>query len=166
MPAYAISQDEVKALATQIAEGVVKLIAVDYYWGAPVPGRYDTDFLRIWAVAQSDGSAGKVFLQGAGVNNDWSINTELQFQKTIKDSYGLFYLELGYQYEFPTQFVIRFDAGDGNQYYDNNGGYGRNYHLVPYHYRGVSAISGSDAIFLLPAISPVQLYWKTVRREA
>jgi hypothetical protein len=163
---YAISQNDVEALAAQTAQGIVKLIAVDYNWGPPVGGRYDEDFLKIWAVSQGDSTSGKVYLQGAK-NGDWSINIPLAFQKMIPIAsqhlnYGLYFLELGSQYQFPTQFVIRFDTNDGKSYYDNNGGCGSNYKLTPYQSRGVSVISSPDALFALSDITPIKLYTKTL----
>lgn len=165
MSVYALSQNDVEALAAQTAQGMVHLIAVDYNWGPPIPGRFDTDFLRIWAVAQGDGSTGAVFLQGAQ-QGKWSINTRLGFQRVLSaptqspSTYGLYFLELGSSYGFPDEFVIRFDK-DGTSYYDDNGGFGHNYHLVPNQGHGASAIAGAEAIFALPDISPTRLFSKS-----
>lgn len=167
---YAISQNDVEALAVQTAQGIVKLIAVDYNWGPPVGGRYDEDFLRIWAVSQGDSTSGKVYLQGSK-NGDWSINIPLAFQKMIPIAsqhlnYGLYFLELGSQYQFPTQFVIRFDTNDGKSYYDNNGGCGSNYKLTPYQSKGATAISGPDSLFTFSDITPIKLYTKSLPNKS
>lgn len=167
MAAYAMSQNEVEALADQVRTESVKLLALDCNWGPPISGRFDEDFLRIWVIALGDASSGRVFLQGAEnrwhgnrLEKDWSIDKRFEFQKYIGAAgvLGLYYLET---VSIPAEFVIRYEAGDGHVHYDNNGGFGRNYHLGQYGGRAASVITGPDALFVLRDITAVTLFWKS-----
>lgn len=166
---HAISQIEVEALAAQVRAESVKLLALDCNWGPPISGRFDEDFLRMWVIAVGDASSGRVSLQGAenrwradspNPYKEWSIDRRFEFQKYIgaEVGVGLYHLETG---TIPAEFVIRYEVGDGQVHYDNNGGFGRNYRLEQYGGRAASVIAGSNALFLLRDITPVTLFWKS-----
>jgi hypothetical protein len=140
----------------------VGLVALDCNWGPPVSGRFDTDFLQVWAAAATSLKPKRVSLRGARDNSEWNIEVDLNPVSTEGEMH-LFFAALGSQYEFPNQFVIRMESEDGSVFYDNNGGYGVNYRLVAYHGRMTSAVVGdgaktgpgapNGAIWLLPKFS-------------
>jgi hypothetical protein len=144
----------------------VYLVALDCNWGPPVSGRFDHDFLRVWAAAEVGLKPKKVSLLGARDHPDWDIEVDLDPVSTV-GTWQLFFLSLGSQFEFPDRFVIRMEGEDGAVYYDNNGGPGVDYRLVPYKGRMTSAIIGDaaktgpgapyGAIWLLPKFTPYVL---------
>ena len=159
MSIYALTQDDAISLARQVPVDGVLLLAVDYNWGPPISGRFDTDYLNVWA-AVSGQPSGSLFLQGQGVDGAWDL--ELPFQPVGQvqgegsGTVTVFSLQAGEQSQFPQQFVLRFDFADGSSIYDNNGG--RNYALVPYQGRGASGVSTTEAIFVLNGITPYRLF--------
>jgi hypothetical protein len=143
----------------------VHLVAVDYNWGPPVSGRFDTDFIQIWAVVQKDVQPRSVRLlklnrQVGQSPPDWSNQLEFERVEDCK-TYQL------YLFNDPrglsTEFVIELETTDGQRYYDNNGGYGVNYRLAAYSGRGTTAVASSEAIYNLKGIASVSLFWKNYR---
>ena len=144
----------------------VCLVALDCNWGPPVSGRFDTDFLQVWAAAATSLKPKRVSLLGARDDSEWNIEVDLNLVSTEGEMH-LFFAALGSQYEFPNQFVIRMESEDGSVFYDNNGGHGVDYRLVPYGGRMTSAVVGDGAktgpgapigaIWLLPMFTPYKL---------
>ncbi len=140
----------------------VCLVALDCNWGPPVSGRFDTDFLQVWAAAASSLKPKRVSLVGARDDSEWNIEVDLDPVST-EGEMQLYFAALNSQYEFPNQFVIRMESEDGCLFYDNNGGHEVNYRLVAYSGRMTSAIVGDrartgpgaphGAIWLLPQFS-------------
>jgi hypothetical protein len=159
MSIYALTQDDALSLARQLPVDGVRLLALDYNWGPPISGRFDTDYLNVWA-GVSGQPEGTLFLQGQGVNGSWDVELPFQPVGIVPGQGGaavtVYSLAVGSQYQFPQQFVLRFDLAGGGSIYDNNGG--RNYALVPYLGRGASAVSTAEAIFALSGITPYRLY--------
>jgi hypothetical protein len=141
----------------------VCLVALDCNWGPPVSGRFDTDFLQVWAAAAIRLKPKRVSLVGARDDSKWNIEVDLDPVLTV-GGMQLCFAALGSQHEFPNQFVIRMESEDGSVFYDNNGGDGVNYRLVAYHGRMTSAVVGdgaktgpgapNGAIWLLPKFTP------------
>jgi hypothetical protein len=168
MAIYSLTSDQVIALAQQIARGDVRFIAIDYNWGPPRSGRFDTDWMHLWAVTNTARGRGILYLQGKGTGreNEWYINAPFTFIVNITNipyqlhgvEYSLYHLELRSQYDFPVEFVLRFDADDGSTYYDNNNC--QNYKILnPWNGRGLSAIGTDKAIFYVGDILPCRLFW-------
>lgn len=159
MSIYALSGSDATSLAQQIPVDGVRLLGVDYNWGAPVSGRFDTDYLNVWAGVSGQPS-GSLFLQGQGVNGSWDLELPFEVQGPVQGEGSavvtVYSLSVGNQNQFPQQFVLRFDFSDGGSIYDNNGW--RNYALVPYGGRGASGVSTPQAIFQLGGITPYRLY--------
>ncbi|MGK3958974.1 hypothetical protein WMF38_38695 [Sorangium sp. So ce118] len=153
----ALTQDHALSLARQRPLASVELVAVDYNWGPPISGRYDSDYLNLWAVVGGD-MEGTLYLQGQEMDGEWSINAPFKFIQTVQghDSLLRFHaLKLESMSQFPREFVLRFDGRNGHVTYDNNRG--SNYRLEPYLRRGASAIATSKAIFVLNGITRYQL---------
>jgi hypothetical protein len=164
MAVYALTDDQVVALAKQKARGDIRFIAIDYNWGPPVSGRFDTDWMRLWAVTKATLAGGILYLQGTKSANKWDINAAFTSIADITNKnntqYCLYHLELSGQYEFPVEFVLRFDANDGSIYYDNNNH--QNYKILnAYQGRGLSALGTDKAIFDFDGILPCHLFWPT-----
>lgn len=159
MSIYALTQDDALSLARQIPVDGVRLLAVDCNWGPPVSGRFDTDYLNVWA-AVSGQPEGTLFLQGQRVGGSWDLELPFQpvgpVQAEGSATVTVYSLTVGSQSQFPQQCVLRFDMTDGGSIYDNNGGH--NYALVPYQGRGASGVSTTEAIFVLSGISPYTLF--------
>jgi hypothetical protein len=144
----------------------VCLVALDCNWGPPVSGRFDNDFLQIWAAADTRLKPKRVSLLGARDNSGWTIKVDFASVSTMGNM-ELFFASLGSQYQFPNQFVIRMEDEGGSTFYDNNGGYGVNYRLVAYQGRMTTAVIGdpektgpgapNGAIWLLPKFTPYVL---------
>lgn len=138
----------------------VALVAVDYNWGAPVSGRFDSDFLQIWAAARIDLHPRPPKLVGNydrfGPSVNWS--DKYAFER-VRDcgTHALYFLNNALA--LGTEFVIMIEAEDGCVYYDNNGGYGVNYRLSPYGGRGTTAVNSGEAIVQLNGIVPIKLLW-------
>jgi hypothetical protein len=131
----------------------VMLAAVDGNWGAPVSGRADTDFLNIWVIAKAD-SSGKVYVYGARSGN-WNISAAMTYQEDLGDGYGLFKFTALSQYQFPDEFIIRFDINSNESAYDNNNA--ANYKITAYHgYFASVRVSGKYIIDLgdIRAVNP------------
>jgi hypothetical protein len=159
MSVYALTQADVQALAMQIPVDGVQLLGVDYNWGPPVSGRFDTDYLTVLA-GVSGGLAGTLYLQGQGVDGSWDLELPFEEAGMVRGSgqnveVMAYTLSVGQQSQFPQQFVLRYDVAGGPSLYDNNGG--RNYALVPYGGRGATAVSTPQAIFALNGITPYHL---------
>jgi hypothetical protein len=123
--------------------GPVLFVAIDYNWGPPVGGRFDEDFLQLWAAVKTEIGAKTVRLLGNyGLN--WTWVDDLQFQHVRDCGERQLYLLWGVGSRLPTEFVIKLEAADGQVYYDNNGG--SNYRLKQYGGRGTSAVAGEGAI--------------------
>jgi hypothetical protein len=130
----------------------VCLVALDCNWGPPVSGRFDTDFLQVWAAADTRLKPKRVCLVGARDNSGWNIKLDLAPVSTIRvntpvgeKEMELYFAALHSQHDFPNQFVIHMEDEGGSIYYDNNGGYGVNYRLVAYQGRMTSAVIGDPA---------------------
>lgn len=142
----------------------VRLVALDCNWGPPVSGRFDTDFLQVWAVAATRLKPKRVSLWGTRDGSGWTIDEELDRVST-EGEVDLFFADLGHP--FPTQFVIRMEGEDGSEFYDNNGGYGIDYRLTAYGGRMTSAVVGdgaktgpgapNGAVWLLPKFTRYKL---------
>jgi hypothetical protein len=132
---------------------IAAFLALDCNLGAPVGGRFDSDYFKVWAVG-SAGHEGKMVLQGArfGV---WNLEREF---KAVQEVSGrvLYELSLENQNEFPDEFVVRFDRTSGERVYDNNKF--NNYHLEKYSGHSLTAIPAGDILFDLGGILPVRLF--------
>ena len=125
----------------------VLLVAIDYNWGPPIPGRFDADFLQIWAAAKTSIGPKTVRLLGNyGPNDTWVDDLQLQHVKDCGER-QLYLLDQG-PAGLSSEFVIKLETTNGQVYYDNNGGV--NYRLVPYVGRGTSAVAGEGAIWSFP----------------
>ncbi|GHV07482.1 hypothetical protein AGMMS50229_14400 [Campylobacterota bacterium] len=156
-----LSDATVTALAKQKASSLfggsrkIALIAIDGNWGPPISGRFDSDFLNIWAAVPA-GNKGEVILQG-GRNGQWNIS--IPFQPLGKpEKISLYKLHLSVQGEFPDEFVIRLNCG-AETFYDNNDG--QNYRLTPYQRYFSSAAFNEQYILDFNSILPVVLYNKS-----
>lgn len=157
-----LSQNEAVALAKQqMCLNKTKLVAMDYNWGPPIGGRFDTDHMNFWAKVKTS-ETGKLYLQGMQYNLGWNINTPFTLvgnfvENNSSNEFSLYQLSLGSsQYAFPQEFVLRFDADNGNQYYDNNGG--NNYQISPSVGYGSSALCDDTIIFDLGEIIGYKMY--------
>lgn len=158
MSIYAITQEDAITLAQQVPVNGVQLLGLDCNWGPPVSGRFDTDYLNVWA-GVSGQTSGNLFLQGQGVGGSWDLELPFQVVGPVQGEGSavvtVYSLAVGSQYQFPQQFVLRFDMTGGGSLYDNNGW--RNYALVPYQGRGANAVSTPQAIFRLSGITSYTL---------
>ncbi len=152
------TQKDVEAIAVQMVAPLppVAVVAVQYNWGPPVPGRFEADFLEIWVAAAGE-RPGEVALHGAREGR-WGIEKELAFRSTVMGEEGplsLYCLTDGI--DMPDEFAIELLDREGGRHWDNNGGYGCNYRLTPYRGHGASVIVADQAICRLSAIEPVRL---------
>lgn len=165
MPVYALTKEQAIALAAQKGlrgEGV-GLTAIDYNWGPPVSGRFDSDWMHVWACWAGDPESGSMHLQGTQWDDDWALDSLFEIVGTVlhrrmSSALTLFHLDL--KGPFPTEFVLRFDHSDGRRLYDNNGN--DNYAIpvrVGYWGRGLSALATEDAIWDFGRIVPCTQYW-------
>lgn len=138
---------EVAAKILQMRVGVmpeVCQLAMDCNWGAPVSGRFDTDYCAIWAAAKCAKDA-KVYIYGRhGGSAAWDIKTEMIPEGELLNGYCLFKKELSSQFEFPEEYVILLEK-DGQPYYDNNAG--RNYYVKPYYGHTASFICDGSTFY-------------------
>ncbi len=163
-------QDVTDILKSLRSNPPVVLAALDCNWGAPVPGRFDTDFLNVWAAAATSIGPRRVTLYGTHSGSAWDVQADLERVSTV-GGMELYSVSLASQTEFPREFVIRAQGSDGTFYYDNNGGYGANYRLQPFHGRVTSAVRGDPAktgpgaprgaIWNLSHLTPCQLVART-----
>ena len=122
----------------------VLFVAIDYNWGPPISGRFDEDFLQVWAAAKTEIGAKTVRLLGNyGPNRTWV--DDLLFEHVRDCGKRQLYLLLRGYNPLPTEFVVKMEAADGQVYYDNNNG--SNYRLEPYKGRSTSAVAGEGAIW-------------------
>lgn len=136
----------------------VSLVALDYNWGPPVSGRFDTDFVQIWAAVKKElmPRAVKLLMCSHWQPEIW--RDDLCFRHICDcDEYGVYFIEITYPL---TEFVIKVETHDDREFYDNNGGFGLNYRLIPYSGRGTTAVAGDGAIRNFKTITPVQLLWR------
>ena len=158
MPVRALTGDDALTLAKQTVRGTVCLLAVEYNWGPPVSGRFDTDFLNVWAAVSAGVGAGSLFCRvGALTVSGPSTPFERTVARLGDADYGFFSLALQSQSLFPTDFVLRFESDNGETSYDNN--QGGNYHIEPWGGWGISAVRKDEAIFSLGQIVACKLFW-------
>lgn len=146
-----------KEVAIEIAKNIpktsekVRFVAIDYNWGPPIGHRTDTDFIQLWVVTTNKSKPKEVSLIGVYQNmKNWDVKHQLSFVTRIEDSdYDLYFLNLETS-RLPIEFVIKLECQDGSVHYDNNGGYGVNYKLLPYQGRYTSAHAGTDHIQIYP----------------
>lgn len=120
-------------------------IAMECNWGAPVSGRFDTDYLLLWAAAKCEKDA-KVYIYGRHTGTSaWNIKTELLPGDELINGYRLFKAEIHSQFEFPEEYVILMEK-DSQSYYDNNNQ--KNYYITPYAGCTSSFITGGDKIYV------------------
>ena len=140
------------------AKTPVAMVALDYNWGPPVSGRFDTDFVQIWAAARIDlhPRQVKLLLKYHWQPQNWS--EDLAFSHICdRDTHSLYFLGI----PFPiAEFVIKLETENSQFFYDNNGGYGCNYRLEPYSGRGTTAVAGDGAIWNFPTITQVRLLYR------
>ena len=112
MAVYALTSDQVVALAKQKARGDIRFIAIDYNWGPPVSGRFDTDWMRLWAVTKATLAGGILYLQGTKSANKWDINAAFTFIADIANKnntqYCLYHLELSGQIRVSCRICLTF----------------------------------------------------------
>ncbi len=161
MEKFTLTEANVTDLLAQIipAYAPVALVALDYNWGPPVSGRFDRDFLQMWAAARIDLRPRAVKLLGnyeqyRGGRRIWSDRLMFDYVKDC-DTHKLYLLSD--VDGLSSEFVIKLETEDGHIYYDNNGGYGVNYRIVPYQGRGTTAVAGEGAIWSLKGIVPISL---------
>ena len=158
MEIQALTTEEALALARQVAHAPVQLIAVEYNWGPPVSGRFDDDFLHLWAAAYASPPSA-VFLHGERSNGTWSIDLPLAklaaFGSATGAAYEFFGLSLRAQHDFPRQFVLRAERADGSVAYAKD--HGQNYRIQAHQGRGLSAIRKGRVIYDLGRIVPCHL---------
>jgi hypothetical protein len=136
----------------------VVLVALDYNWGPPVSGRFDTDFVQIWAAARQDLRPRELKLLMKPYSQPELWTEELTFKHVSNQTaHGLYFLELSFAV---LEFVIKLYTEDEQVFCDNNGGFGVNYRLTPYSGRGTTAVAGEGAIWNLKEITPVSLLWR------
>jgi hypothetical protein len=137
--AWRLEENEVELVASSHfrSDAVVSVISIVCNYGAPVSGRYDDDFLDIWVAADESLIPRSVTLYGCGtmyedpLHPNWRDIGEFAKSKTADingRAVGL------YHFSGPPvdEFVVRLADDRGNHYYDNNGGYGANYHIRRY----------------------------------
>jgi len=125
----------------------VRFVCIDYNWGPPVSGRADKDFLQIWASVEFDVDPDIVSLVGK-FNNEkpWNAFYTFDFVKEVDKTYKLYLLQV--EGRLPVEFVIKLLCTNGSTYFDNNGGYDRNYKMCPFQGRFTSAHAGIDHIHI------------------
>eukprot|EP01124_Arcella_intermedia_P010581 TRINITY_DN170_c0_g1_i2.p1 TRINITY_DN170_c0_g1~~TRINITY_DN170_c0_g1_i2.p1 ORF type:complete len:416 (-),score=78.37 TRINITY_DN170_c0_g1_i2:63-1277(-) len=123
----------------------IRFIAIDYHWGPPISGRFDTDFMQIWVAVASQTQPKSVQVHGrAHGESEWTVDLPLSFVKALSPAYDLYYLRT--EWGLPVEFVLKLVSQDGSVHYDNNGGYGQNYLLNRCGGRYTSAHVGHDHI--------------------
>ncbi len=162
MEKFTLNEANATDLIEQIIGGrtPVALVGLDYNWGPPVSGRCDQDFYQIWAAARIDLQPKSVRLLANydqyGCPQSWSDKRTFDFVKDC-GTHRLYFLSV--QSPF-SEFVIKLETEGGHVYYDNNGGFGVNYRIVPYSGRGTTAVAGNGAIWNLKGIVPISLLWR------
>jgi hypothetical protein len=136
--AWRLDESEVELLASSQfrAGAAVSVMSILCNWGAPVSGRFDSDFLDVWVAADESLSPRSVALYGRGgwpdsASSPWRDIGEFVKSKTadINGRAVALYHFSGLPVE---EFVVRLTDHRGDHHYDNNGGYGLNYRLRPY----------------------------------
>jgi hypothetical protein len=109
MSISALTQDDALSLARQIPVDGVRLLGVDYDWGPPVSGRFDTDYLNVWAGVSGQPS-GNLFLQGQRVDGSWDLELPFQIVGPVQGEgravVTMYSLSVGSQSHFPQQSVL------------------------------------------------------------
>jgi hypothetical protein len=135
---WRLEESEPELLASILfrPDAVVSVMSIACNWGPPVSGRFDTDYLDIWAVADESVKAASVVLYGRGEISDWSSPwrdiAEFTKAKTanVDGDWGSRTVGVYHFAGLPVEeFVVRLTDDQGRQYFDNNGGYGVNYRL-------------------------------------
>jgi hypothetical protein len=141
---WRLDQEENQRLASEPPyrwDGGVAVNSVVCNWGPPVSGRFDEDYLDIWVAADDSLKPSSVALYGRGQGsgfdpaepNSFGWRDVGEFVKiksvTIDGKTVGMYQFSGTPVE---EFVVRLVDHQGSHHYDNNGGYGVNYHLAPY----------------------------------
>ncbi len=152
------------ALAAQVNSATVKLVAMDYNWGPPISGRADSDSMNFWVKVKCE-EEGKLFLQGKTVSGGWDLDIEFKKvgsykEKNSSNKFTLYHLSMNAQYQFPEEFVIRFNTKTETEYYDNN--LSENYSISPFGGWGGSVICSKKAIFDLGEIRKYDMYFPTI----
>jgi hypothetical protein len=162
--AWRLDEDEVELVASSYfrSDAILSVISIVSYYGAPVSGRFEDDFLDIWAAADDSFNPRSVTLYGCGTMSEdpnrpiWRDLGEFAKSRTVNikgRAVGL--------YRFSgspvDEFVVRLTDHQGNHHYDNNGGYGANYHLRRYHEFQLNCVRATtqkrgDWILLFPKI--------------
>jgi len=138
--AWRLEADEVELVASSHfhSDTIVSVISILCNWGPPVSGRFDPDFLDVWVVGDESVRPKSVALYGSGTvfeapscSNWRDIGEFAKFR--IADIHGRA-VGLYHFSGLPVdEFVVRLTDDQGNHHYDNNGGYGVNYHLRRHH---------------------------------
>ena len=151
------TQMDVEAIVGEMSElPAVAVVAVQYNWGPPISGRFDTDFLEVWVAAVGT-RPGAVWLHGAR-NGQWNVDRELPYRSTVMAGgtpVSLYSSNEGGA--MPDEFCVQLIGESGHSHWDSNGGFGINYHLVPYQGYGASVIVAEEAICRLPGIESLRL---------
>jgi len=140
---WRLQEDEIQRLASRLfhPDSAVAVISILCNWGPPVSGRFDEDFLDVWAVTDDSLRPKSLVLYGCGVAGDsqpvstraWRDVGEFGKSKAVDVTgrpVGLYH----YSSSLPVdQFVVRLTDSRDEYHYDNNGGYGIDYHLHRYH---------------------------------
>ncbi len=120
---------------------VVSVMSIVCNWGPPISGRFDSDYLDVWIAADESLQPKSIVLHGcesASWEGDrcapWRDVGECIRSKSV-DLHGRAVGIYRFSGQPIDQFVVRLTDGQGNQHYDNNGGYGINYRL--HRYRGL-----------------------------
>ena len=161
MEKYTLNQANARDILEQSkSSSPITLVALDYNWGPPVSGRFDRDFYQIWAAARLDLRPRTVKLV-SNIEQYWQPQkwSDKPAFTPVEDcgDYRLYFLSAPTYF---SEFVIKMETGDGQTYYDNNGGFGINYRIMPHSGRGTTAIAGDGAIYKLTNITAIKLLWR------
>jgi hypothetical protein len=166
MAIYAMTEEHALTLAAQKPIGInnISLTAIDYNWGPPVSGRFDSDWMHIWACWAGEPDSGLLYLQATQWDNKWDINIPFRVVGTVAHRYlspnivTLFYLDVKSPY--PSEFVLRLDHKEGYKLYDNNN---NDNYMIPGRiggrWRGLSALATKEAIWDFDTIVTCTPYW-------
>ena len=89
MQSFTITEVDALDIARQSVapSAATQLVAVDYNWGPPVSGRFDSDFLQIWAAARTALGPRAVRLRGTyGPGGSWSNALSFRYVRTAGDN--------------------------------------------------------------------------------
>jgi hypothetical protein len=137
---WRLEESEVELVASSQfhSETVVSVISILCNWSPPISGRCDPDFLDIWVAADESLNPKSIavygceaMFEGSGYSH-WRDTGVFVRSKTAEiggRAVGLYHFS-GSPID---EFVVRLTDHRGEHHYDNNGGYGVNYHLRRYH---------------------------------